>query len=70
MFRMFTKAAPFSFGVLHEKAQYLPRCERRHIKIPLGIICSELNEVTNEKCDKNESTCNTADLGNCPCKVI
>jgi len=49
MMRMFTKAIPFSLDVLHEKAYYLLRCEWRHIKIPLGIIFSELNEVTNEK---------------------
>ena len=43
---------------------------RRHINIPLGIICSELNEVTNQERGKKKSTCNTAELGNYFRKVI
>ena len=43
---------------------------RTHIKIPLGIIGCDLNEVTNEECGKKESTSNTAELGNYFCEVV
>lgn len=68
MIRMFTKAIPFSLDVLHKGLVFAQM--RRHIKIPLGTICCDLNYVTNEECGKKETTCNTADLSNCFRKVI